>query len=79
MSNGAIKSTLHRVVTNSEKERVSIAMFYNPSNFKEVGPVEELVTADRPKLYKTTNNMNYGQVYSECSLKGKRPLLAFRV
>ncbi|KAL8152985.1 hypothetical protein V2J09_010745 [Rumex salicifolius] len=79
MSNGIIKSTLHRVVTSADKERVSVAMFYSPSSFKEIGPINELVTVDRPQLYKKTNILNYGKVFRNCIQKGSRPLFAFRV
>lgn len=79
MSNGTIKSTIHRVVTNSEKERVSVAMFYSPSSFKEIGPVEELVTADRPEMYMKTTMIKYGQVYHDFNPKGKRTLSAFKL
>ncbi|KAL8152989.1 hypothetical protein V2J09_010749 [Rumex salicifolius] len=79
MSNGRIESTIHRVVTSLEKERVSVAMFYNPSTFEEIGPVDELVTDDRPVLYKKTSIMEYAQVHHEFIPKGKRPLLAFKL
>ncbi|KAL8152992.1 hypothetical protein V2J09_010752 [Rumex salicifolius] len=79
MSNGTIKSTLHRVVTNSNKERISTAMFYNPSSFKEIGPVDELVNDDRPELYKKTSIVEYEQVFREFNPKGKRTLLTFKL
>ncbi|KAA8535184.1 hypothetical protein F0562_030187 [Nyssa sinensis] len=41
MSNGIFKSPLHRVVLNSERERITVAVFCNPESDKEIGPVEE--------------------------------------
>lgn len=35
MTNGMFKSPVHRVLTNSEKERISVAVFYAPSRSKE--------------------------------------------
>ncbi|KAL8152986.1 hypothetical protein V2J09_010746 [Rumex salicifolius] len=43
------------VVTSANKESVSVAILYNPSIFKEIGPVNELLAIDRPQLYKKTN------------------------
>lgn len=52
MSNGMFKSPVHRVVANSERERISVAMFYTPESKKEIGPEGGLISDDRPKLYK---------------------------
>ncbi|XP_042974879.1 flavonol synthase/flavanone 3-hydroxylase-like [Carya illinoinensis] len=43
MSNGIFKSPVHRVVTNSERERMSLAVFYIPEPEKEIGPDDRLV------------------------------------
>jgi len=42
----------HQVIVNSGMERVSLAFFYNPRSDIPVGPIEELVTENRPALYK---------------------------
>jgi isopenicillin N synthase-like dioxygenase len=52
MSNGVFKSPVHRVVTNAEKERVSMAMFYATDLEKEVQPIAELVDDKHPARYK---------------------------
>ncbi|PHT33437.1 hypothetical protein CQW23_25237 [Capsicum baccatum] len=36
MSNGLLKSPVHRVVTNSEKERITVAMFCSPESGSEI-------------------------------------------
>ncbi|XP_047332624.1 jasmonate-induced oxygenase 1-like [Impatiens glandulifera] len=51
MSNGIFKSVEHRVIVNSERERVSIACFYNPRGEIYVEPAKELLSEDRPALY----------------------------
>ncbi|XP_010535842.1 PREDICTED: protein SRG1-like [Tarenaya hassleriana] len=72
MSNGIYKSPVHRVVTNMEKERVSVATFWNPDRERDIQPVEELVTETRPKLYKTVNK--YLDIYHESYQRGRRPI-----
>lgn len=39
MSDGRVKSPWHRVVTQSNAERISIALFYNPPSEAEISPV----------------------------------------
>lgn len=52
MSNGLFKGPVHRVVTNAESERVSLAMFYTLDPEKELEPVPELVDDEkRPRQY----------------------------
>lgn len=36
---------------NSDKERLSLAFFYNPKSDIPIQPVKELVTKDKPALY----------------------------
>ncbi|XP_058190885.1 2-oxoglutarate-dependent dioxygenase 11-like isoform X1 [Rhododendron vialii] len=40
MSNGRVKSSWHRVVTQADVERFSVALFYNPPPEAEIEPVE---------------------------------------
>ncbi|CAK7324037.1 unnamed protein product [Dovyalis caffra] len=69
MTNGIFKSPLHRVVTNSEKLRISVALFNEPDPEKEIGPMDSLVDEQRPRLYR--NIKNYGVINFECYQKGK--------
>lgn len=52
LSNATYKSVEHRVIVNSTKERVSLALFYNPKSDILLRPIKELVTLDRPALYR---------------------------
>ncbi|KAF7814392.1 protein SRG1-like [Senna tora] len=52
MSNGVFKSPLHRAVINSEKDRMSIAMFYTPQSNIEIGPEDGLVSEEKPRMFK---------------------------
>ncbi|XP_059433486.1 protein SRG1-like [Corylus avellana] len=77
MSNGIFKSPMHRVVTNTEKMRMSVAMFNEPQPDREIGPVECLIDEKRPRLYR--NVTNYGAINYECFQKGKIALETVRI
>ncbi|KAK6120258.1 hypothetical protein DH2020_045949 [Rehmannia glutinosa] len=59
LSNANYKSVEHRVIVNSEKERVSLALFYNPKGDMVIKPAEQLVTAEQPPLYRPTTYDQY--------------------
>ncbi|KAL3532273.1 hypothetical protein ACH5RR_005794 [Cinchona calisaya] len=77
MSNGIFKSPIHRAVTNSDKERISVAMFCAPEVGKEIGPIEALIDDTRPRLYKTVKD--YREIYYEYYQQGKRPIDAVKL
>ncbi|THG01202.1 protein SRG1-like isoform X2 [Camellia sinensis] len=52
MTNGVFKSPVHRVLSNSERDRISVAMFYTPEKGKEIGPEDGLVDEKRLRLFK---------------------------
>ncbi|KAK2991068.1 hypothetical protein RJ640_010070 [Escallonia rubra] len=72
MSNGMFKSPMHRVVTNSERERMTLAVFCLPEADIEIGPVEELVTEERPRMYRKIKN--FVSLYFQNYQQGKRPI-----
>jgi isopenicillin N synthase-like dioxygenase len=51
LSNAIYKSVEHRVIVNSNKERLSLAFFYNPKSDLLIEPAKELVTPEKPALY----------------------------
>ena len=60
MSNGKYKSIMHMVLTNRERERLSIASFYSPSYSAEIGPAPDLVDeSQNPSLYKTLSHAQF--------------------
>ncbi|XP_059635187.1 codeine O-demethylase-like [Cornus florida] len=77
MSNGIFKSPVHRVVTNSVKERITLAVFCMPDLGKEIGPVEQLINEKRPRLYKKVKN--YVDIYFQNYQQGKRPIEAAKI
>ncbi|KAL3523986.1 hypothetical protein ACH5RR_016820 [Cinchona calisaya] len=69
LSNARYKSIEHRVIVNSDKERVSLAFFYNPKSDLPIGPAEELVTPETPALYPA---MTFDQYRLYIRTKGPR-------
>ncbi|XP_057508502.1 protein SRG1-like [Actinidia eriantha] len=72
MSNGIFKSPVHRAVTNSEKERTTLAVFCSPEAEMEIGPMDELIDEKRPRLYR--NVKNYVDSYFQYYQQWKRPI-----
>lgn len=72
MSNGIFKSPVHRVLSNSERDRISVAMFYTPEVGKEIGPEDGLVNGDRPKIYKRVKD--YAETHWQFYQRGMRAL-----
>ncbi|KAH9615980.1 hypothetical protein KSS87_023268 [Heliosperma pusillum] len=72
MSNGMYKSVVHRVITNAEKARVSMAAFFIPEDECEIGPVSELVSKTHPQKYKKFDMSEFRRVYFETYAQGLR-------
>ncbi|KAL5697843.1 hypothetical protein ACHQM5_028953 [Ranunculus cassubicifolius] len=72
MSNGVFKSPVHRVLTNSERKRFSLAMFYGMENGKYLEPAADLISETTPRLYKKIKAEDYGEIYAKQYLLGKR-------
>ncbi|XP_004287256.1 PREDICTED: protein SRG1-like [Fragaria vesca subsp. vesca] len=74
LTNGLVKSPVHKVVINGEKERISVAVFCVPDSETEIEPFESLINESRPRLYKKLKN--YVEIYFEHFLQGRRPIEA---
>lgn len=72
MSNGIFKSPLHRVVTNSGRERISVATFVLPHPGQVIEPASGLIGEQRPRLYEKMKD--YASLYFENYQQGKRPI-----
>ncbi|KAH7867249.1 hypothetical protein Vadar_030918 [Vaccinium darrowii] len=72
MTNGVFKSPVHRVLSNSGRDRISIAMFYTPEKGKEIGPEDGLVDVERPKKFKKVKD--YADIHWEYYDRGMRAL-----
>ncbi|KAF3542348.1 hypothetical protein DY000_02002066 [Brassica cretica] len=71
LSNGIYKSVEHQVIVNSGMDRVSLALFYNPRSDIPIGPVEELLTDNRPALYKPIRFDEYRLMIRQKGPSGK--------
>ncbi|KNA13435.1 hypothetical protein SOVF_116980 [Spinacia oleracea] len=78
MSNGIYKSAVHRVVADTEKERLSIAAFWDSDRGKDIGPLDELVTDDRPQLYQRVSLKDYITKFVDYYQSGKRPISSLK-
>ncbi len=70
-------SPVHRVLTNAERERISVAVFYTPEPKKEIGPEEGSINGERPRIFNKVND--YAKVHWEYCKQGKRALHVARV
>nr|GMC85870.1 leucoanthocyanidin dioxygenase-like [Ipomoea batatas] len=74
MTNGIYKSVEHRVMANSEKERLSMAFFYSPGGSVVVKPLEEVVNKDNPAMYPAMTYDEYRAFILTKGLQGKSQL-----
>lgn len=74
MSNGLLRSPVHRAVTNAERDRVSLAMFYTLDPEKEIEPLPELVDDERPRRYGKTTTKDYLAVLFHRFARGARAI-----
>ncbi|KAJ1258265.1 hypothetical protein BS78_10G061800 [Paspalum vaginatum] len=72
MSNGIFRSPVHRVVTNAEKERISLAMFHGLDPEKEIEPAADLLNEKQPALYRKMKAKEYLAGFYEHFCKGTR-------
>ncbi|KAJ0941775.1 putative aminocyclopropanecarboxylate oxidase [Helianthus annuus] len=67
LSNGIYKSTLHRVMTDKDGSRLSIATFYNPSGDAVISPAHKLTYPNRYTF------QDYLKLYSSTKFEDKAP------
>ncbi|GLJ27756.1 hypothetical protein SUGI_0544730 [Cryptomeria japonica] len=79
LSNGIYKSIEHRAVTNIDRDRVSIAMFYTPRKEAELGPAPELIDELNPCQYRTFIHEDYMRHFFRSKLEGKACLEFVRI
>ncbi|KAI4357400.1 hypothetical protein L6164_001349 [Bauhinia variegata] len=71
VTNGIYRSIEHRATVNPEKERISVATFYNPSFEKIIGPAQSLVDAERPAKFRSISVAEHFKGYLSRELHGK--------
>ena len=81
MSNGEYKSVEHRVLANPEDvARVSIAVFLTPGIRESLyGPFPELISAERPAVYKEFTYGDYMKRFFTKELDGKSLTNFYRI
>ncbi|XVF79118.1 hypothetical protein PTKIN_Ptkin14bG0193900 [Pterospermum kingtungense] len=79
VTNGAYRSIEHRATVNSERERLSIATFYNPRYEGEVGPAPSLISPQKPALFRTLKVEEYFKGLFSRELQGKSYLDTMRI
>uniref|UniRef100_M8C5B6 Protein SRG1 n=1 Tax=Aegilops tauschii TaxID=37682 RepID=M8C5B6_AEGTA len=70
LSNGFFKSLVHRVVTNAEKERLSLVLVYSLDLETELEPVSEMVDDKRPARYMKIKLNDYMEKYHDTYATG---------
>lgn len=80
MSNDEYKSVDHRVLANASREaRISVVAFFNPSNCESLlGPFPELVSPEKPAVYRQFNFSDYMKTFFTKDLEGKTLKHCFR-
>ncbi|XP_019162005.1 PREDICTED: codeine O-demethylase-like [Ipomoea nil] len=78
-SNGLYKSIEHRVMVNLIKERISIAMFFNPKMEAEIGPSPCLTNHQNPPAFKRMKMEEYVKEFFSRKLDGKSVLHRMRI
>ncbi|KAJ1258263.1 hypothetical protein BS78_10G061600 [Paspalum vaginatum] len=79
MCNGVFKSPVHRVVTNSVKERISLAMFYGMVPEKAIEPAAGLVDEKRPARYRKIDAMDFFAGLQEHFARGTRFIESLKI
>ncbi|CAL0315278.1 unnamed protein product [Lupinus luteus] len=79
LTNGIYKSVEHRATVNSEKERISLATFHRPGLNMVIGPIQSLVTHERPALFKRIGVTDYYKGYFARKLEGKSYIDVIRI
>ncbi|XP_059446087.1 1-aminocyclopropane-1-carboxylate oxidase homolog 4-like [Corylus avellana] len=73
ISNEEYKSAEHRVLANSKNEpRVSLAVFFNPSSREDLyGPLPELISPEKPAIYRQFTLTDFMTRFFKKELDGK--------
>ncbi|KAL6333147.1 hypothetical protein AAG906_028330 [Vitis piasezkii] len=71
LSNGVYTSIEHRATVNAAKERISIAMFFNPKSSAQIKPATSLINPHNPSLFKQVSMEKYVKDFVSRKLDGK--------
>ncbi|CAM0958869.1 unnamed protein product [Alopecurus aequalis] len=79
MSNGIFESSVHRVVTNDEKDRISLSVFYGVPGETMLEPVPSSLDKDRPARYKKMKAEDYIRIFEEHHSRGERLIHSMKI
>nr|KYP57141.1 Protein SRG1 [Cajanus cajan] len=79
ITNGIYRSIEHRATVSSEKERLSIATFYSPTQDGVVGPASSLITEQTPARFKSIGVKDYFKGLFSRKLDGKSYVDVMRI
>ncbi|KAL5542211.1 hypothetical protein UlMin_009921 [Ulmus minor] len=81
ISNDRLKSVEHRVLSNREQSRVSVACFFRSDFYssRAYGPIKELLTEDNPPKYRDTTMQEYVLYFAQKGLDGTSALMHFKL
>ena len=71
LSNGVYTSIEHRATVNAAKERISMAMFFNPKSSAQIKPATSLINPHNPPLFKQISMEKYFKDFFSRKLDGK--------
>lgn len=66
-------------MVNSEKERLSVAVFHSPGKETVIGPAKSLVDRQKQKLFKSMSTQEYFDAFFAQKLNGKSHLDLMRI
>ncbi|XP_056170405.1 1-aminocyclopropane-1-carboxylate oxidase homolog 1-like [Syzygium oleosum] len=82
VTNNKFKSVEHRVLARRVGPRVLVACFLSPSRTEKttsLGPIKELLSENKPPIYKETSLSEYVNYYKSHGLSGNSTLPHFRI
>ncbi|PUZ61962.1 hypothetical protein GQ55_4G320300 [Panicum hallii var. hallii] len=74
MSNAAFRAPTHRVVARAGRERMTLALFYQPEPHRDLVPAEELVGEGRPARYKKLGAKTFADGFWDAFALGERTI-----
>jgi isopenicillin N synthase-like dioxygenase len=79
MNNGIFKSPVHRVVTNAEKERISLALTYTVERDSVLELVAGLLDEKQPARYRRITEVDFLEEAKEHFSKGMRLIETLKI
>ncbi|XP_020100646.1 probable 2-oxoglutarate-dependent dioxygenase ANS [Ananas comosus] len=79
ISNGEYRSAQHRAIVNSNRARLSVATFYDPSKARKIYPAPQLINEHRPAKYREVLYGDYVSSWYSKGPEGKRNIDALLI